>query len=99
MVQWHEMSSTFKGRETDLKPATALTGCGILAKSHHLSDPQFLHLSSDDLSMPLLNTGLISTAVVIIAITGVTDLQQWLGEGLPNTRAPRATVSINWDEV
>ena len=49
MVQWHEISNTFKGRETDLKPAPALTGCGILAKSHHLSDPQFLHLSSDDL--------------------------------------------------
>ena len=52
------------------------------------------------LSMPLLNTGLISTAVGIIAITeGVIDLQQCLGEALPTARAPRATVSINLDDV
>lgn len=101
------MSSTFKGRETDLKPAPPLSGCGTLAESHHLSDPQFLLdsfnwtvLSSDDPLHASPQYWADTTAVGIIAITeGMMDLQQCLGEALPTARAPRATVSINWDDV
>ena len=52
------------------------------------------------LSMPLRDTGLISTAAGTIAISeGVMDLQQCFREALPTARAPSATVSINWDDV
>lgn len=52
------------------------------------------------LSMPLLNAGLISAAVCIVTITeGLMDLQQCPGEALPAARVPRATVSMNWDDV